>query len=63
MRSEQWGEALKRWEKVRTQFPAIPAGYLRAAEAARKLGDPKQARQLKLALQYGNDILDSHAVP
>jgi len=61
MRAEQWEEALNRWEILRRQFPKIPVGYLRAAEAARQLGRTKQARQLTLAHQYGEDIFDSES--
>ena len=57
MRAKQWEQALKSWEALRIHFPKMPAGYLRAAEAARHLGRPKEARQLVLALQYGTDIL------
>jgi len=57
MRAKQWEQALKSWEALRIHFPDIAAGYLRAAEAARHLGRPKEARQLVLALQYGTDIL------
>ena len=56
MRSGQWSEALKRWEAFRKMFPNSPVGYHRAAEAARQLGQPKEARQLLLAHQYGADI-------
>jgi len=59
MRAEQWELALKRWKGFRLHFPDISAGYLRAAEAARKLGWTKEARQLTLANQYGMEILDS----
>lgn len=61
MRSEQWEQALKRWETVRDHYPDIAAGYLRAAEAARQLNRPKEARQLVLAHQYGNDIFSNEA--
>jgi homopolymeric O-antigen transport system permease protein len=59
MRNKQWEQALERWDILRTRFPELPAGYLRAAEAARQLGRPKEARQLILAHQYGDDILNS----
>lgn len=58
MRSEQWEQALERWETVRDHFPDVATGYLRAAEAARQLNRPKEARQLVLAHQYGNDIFN-----
>jgi len=58
MRAEQWEQALIRWKELRNCFPDLPAGYLRAAETARKLGRPKEARQLTLAYQYGADIFD-----
>lgn len=61
MRSEQWEQALKRWEAVRDHFPDVAAGYLRAAEAARQLNRPKEARQLVLAHQYGSDIFSNDA--
>lgn len=56
MRAQQWEQALTRWELLRKQFPGAPAGYRRAAEAARKLGDNKRARQLLLTLEYGEDL-------
>ena len=59
MRAEQWEQALERWDEFRSRFPDAPAGYLRAAEAARKLGWTKEARQLTLANQYGMGILDN----
>lgn len=59
MRSEQWEHALTLWESLRKHFPDRPIGYLRAAEAARQLGQPKEARRLILAQQYGNDFLEN----
>lgn len=56
MRAQLWEEALGRWELLRNQFPDAPAGYRRAARAARKLGDNKLARQLLLNLEYGEDL-------
>ena len=63
MRAKQWEQALKGWEALRNHFPDIAAGYLRAAEAARQLDRPKEARQLTLAHQYGADILNTIAIP
>jgi lipopolysaccharide transport system permease protein len=59
MRARQWEQALKAWEALRNHFPDIAGGYLRAAEAARHLNRPKEARQLLLVHQYGTDILSS----
>jgi lipopolysaccharide transport system permease protein len=59
MRNKQWAQALQRWQDFRSRFPEMHAGYFRAAEALRKLGRPKEARQLILAQQYGASILDS----
>lgn len=59
MRTEQWLQALNHWQTLRNNFPKIPAGYLRAAEAARQLGQAKEARRLLLAQQYGNNILET----
>ena len=59
MRNKQWQQALERWEKVRQFFPKLHVGYIRAADAARQLNRPKEARQLILAQQYGADILDN----
>ena len=56
MRTQQWSQALERWAILRSRFPDVPAGYLRAAEAARQLGHSKEARKLTLAQQYGTDI-------
>ena len=56
MQAQQWEQALELWEIVRSMFPENTAGYLRAAEAARQLGQPREARQLVLAHQYGIDI-------
>ncbi|MCB2428444.1 ABC transporter permease [Methylophaga pinxianii] len=57
MQRSDWQTALIRWESFRKQFPERPAGYLLAAEAAEKAGDKKLARKLKLAREYGEDIL------
>jgi len=56
MCSEEWEKALERWSLVRDLSPERPVGYLRAAEAARQLGRFKEARQLTLAQQYGDDV-------
>jgi len=56
MNSGQWETALVRWNTLRNDFPHIPSGYLRAAEAARQLGHLKESRQLMLAQQYGRDV-------
>jgi len=58
MRTKQWDVALKRWQIVRERFPNIPAGYHRAAEAARLAGRSKEARQLLLIHEYGPEIFD-----
>ncbi len=59
MRNKQWEQALERWETLRLHFPKLHIGYIRAADAARQLNRPKEARQLILAQQYGTDILDN----
>jgi lipopolysaccharide transport system permease protein len=59
MRNNQWEHALERWEKLRHLFPELHVGYIRAADAARQLDRPKEARQLILAQQYGADIIDN----
>lgn len=59
MQSGQWQLALERWKKVRSDFPKIPVGYNRAAEAARQLDQPKLARLLILAYQYGENVFDN----
>ncbi|MDQ7075201.1 MAG: ABC transporter permease [Gammaproteobacteria bacterium] len=58
MKANQWEKALGRWMLLRKNFPDLPVGYLRAAEASRKLGRSKEARQLTLAQQYGTNISD-----
>ncbi len=69
MGEEQWEDALGRgWQVVRSKFPKIAAGYLRAAEAAHQLGRTKEARRLSLQHQYGEDIIgddppDGHSTP
>ena len=60
MRNKQWEPALERWETLRNNFPDNPAGYLRAAEAARQLKQPREARKLTLAQQYGTDVFDDN---
>jgi len=57
MQQKNWELALERWESFRKQFPEHPAGYLLAAEAAEQSGNPKLARKLKLANEYGDDLL------
>lgn len=57
MRAQQWNDALERWELLRTHFPKHPIGYKRAAEAARKLGNNRLARELSLRLEYGDSII------
>ena len=61
MRNKQWEQALERWEKIRLLFPKLHVGYTRAADAARHLNRPKEARQLMLAQQYGTDILKDNS--
>jgi lipopolysaccharide transport system permease protein len=60
MRNKQWEQALERWKILRNHFPKNPAGYHRAAEAAHKLNQPKEARKLILAQQYGLDIFEDN---
>lgn len=63
MRAGRWEQALERWEEVRARFPKLPAGYVRAAEAARELGRKREARQLELTLQYGDEIFEQEPRP
>ena len=58
MRAEQWEQALVNWKTVRDHFPDTPSSYTRAAEAARKLGRPQEAKQLTLAHHYGAEIFN-----
>jgi lipopolysaccharide transport system permease protein len=60
MRTEQWEQALEHWKTLRENFPNISTGYHRAAEAAHKLNQPKEARKLILAQQYGSDIFEDN---
>jgi lipopolysaccharide transport system permease protein len=60
MRNEQWEQASERWKTLRDHFPKNPAGYHRAAKAAHKLNQPKEARKLILAQQYGSDIFEDN---
>lgn len=57
MTQQNWTEALERWEQFRKQFPNDPAGYMQAAKSAEALGDLKLAKKLKLANEYGDEIL------
>lgn len=57
MQQKEWQTALKRWEAFRKKFPEHPAGYLLAAQAAEKSDNNKLARKLKLAREYGEEIL------
>ncbi|WP_428356983.1 ABC transporter permease [Methyloprofundus sp.] len=57
MRAQHWNDALERWELLRTHFPKHPIGYQRAAEAARKSGNNRLARELTLSLEYGDSII------
>ena len=59
MRAQQWEQALARWEEVRSRFPELSVGYHRAAEAARYLHRPREARRLMLTRQYGEEIFDN----
>lgn len=59
MRAKQWEQALERWREFRDKFPKLPSGYLRASEAARKLGMTKLARQLILTFHYGEQTADA----
>lgn len=58
MMEERWQEALNRWKNFRQSFPDQPAGYLQAAKAAEKAGQNKLARKLKLAREYGDELLE-----
>nr|WP_269147704.1 tetratricopeptide repeat protein [Methylophaga nitratireducenticrescens] len=63
MQQQDWHTALKRWAAFRKLFPENPAGYILAAESAEKSGDLKLARKLKLAREYGEELLtDSEEV-
>jgi len=62
MRSEQWEQALERWEIVRSRFPDLDAGYRSAAIAASRLNRQQEARKLKLAYQYGPEILNETSI-
>lgn len=57
MAQRDWQTALERWTGFRKLFPEHPAGYLLAAQAAENAGDLKLARTLKLAREYGEDLL------
>jgi lipopolysaccharide transport system permease protein len=63
MRSRNWAEALLRWAEVRQKFPNLPAAYHRAATAAEQMGNPRQARQLRAAREYGCEWLENAASP
>lgn len=58
MRTEQWADALTRWQLVRKHFPDANIGYQRAALAAQKLGNKRLARQLLLEQEYGENELE-----
>lgn len=58
MAQQNWDEALTRWGMFRKLFPDDPAGYLQASKAAEASGDEKLARKLRLAIQYGEEILN-----
>lgn len=57
MAQKDWQTALERWAGFRKLFPEHPAGYLLAAQAAENAGDLKLARKLKLAREYGEELL------
>lgn len=57
MAQKDWHTALERWANFRKLFPEHPAGYLLAAQAAENAGDLKLARKLKLAREYGEELL------
>lgn len=59
MQDQDWHQALERWALVRGQFPEHAEGFVRAADAARALGNEPLARQLQLAREYGNAWLES----
>jgi hypothetical protein len=40
---QAWPEALRRWERVRAEFPDEPQGYLGAAYALRETGRSREA--------------------
>lgn len=58
MSLEQWEEALAGWAEVRRKFPDVEEGYLRAANAYEQLGEPRYARRLRLAREYGQEWLE-----
>ncbi|WP_280570844.1 ABC transporter permease [Chromohalobacter sp. 296-RDG] len=59
MQAEDWPLALERWAEVRQHFPKHAEGFTRAADAAQTMGNENQARQLRLAQEYGNAWLES----
>lgn len=59
MQEENHELALERWAEVRQRFPDHAAGYQRAADAAEAIDNPRQARQLRAAQEYGNAWLES----
>lgn len=63
MKQGAWSEAITRWSEVRSRFPTAAAGYNRAAVAAEEMGDPRLARRLRLAKEYGIDWLASFDEP
>jgi len=62
MRTGQWELALERWKMLRNAYPQLSNGYLRAADAARQLGQSKFARQLSLSYYYGQDIFKKSTI-
>lgn len=59
MQAGEWPLALERWREVRERFPKHAQGFTRAADAALAMGNESQARQLRLAQEYGNAWLES----
>lgn len=57
MRAEKYDKALSIFTTIRDKFPGLAVGYTRAADAARSLGNVKEARRLILMHQYGHDLL------
>lgn len=57
MRVQNWSAACDYWRDVRERFPGQRAGYMQAAEALEQLGEPRRARRLRLAWEYGKDWL------
>ncbi|KAF0804252.1 ABC transporter permease [Alcanivorax xiamenensis] len=59
MRDHRWQEALSRWTRVRAQFPEHRQAFLRAAEAAERLGCASEAKKLRMGASFGADWVKS----